>query len=104
VSSSLNPTCIPFTCFASRMLKNFSSIWFLCKHVDVFDYICDNLILNIDALSVATNMLNNFSFLCFVCNHIATWDMNCHMCYHFESIGVASMMKTIRPDLSRCTS
>jgi hypothetical protein len=78
VSSSSNPTRIPLTCFASNMLKIFSCIWFLCKHVDDFCAICDNhapMILNIDALCVATNMLYNFSFLCFVCNHIAilTW-------------------------------
>jgi hypothetical protein len=47
------------------MLKHFSSIWFLCKHVDNICVICDNhapMILNIHVLCVATNMLNNFSF------------------------------------------
>jgi hypothetical protein len=97
MSSNSNPTRTPFTCFASNMLKNFHSIWFLCKHVDEFCYTCDNhapMISNIDALCVATYMLNNFSFFCFVCNHIAILDMTCHMCYRFEFIGVASIMLT----------
>jgi hypothetical protein len=71
VSSNSNSTCIPFTCFASNMLKTFSWIWFHCKHVDDFCATCHNhapMILNIDALCVAIYMLNNFSFFCFVCN------------------------------------
>jgi hypothetical protein len=80
VSSNSNSTRLPFTCFASNMLKTFSSIWFICKHVDDFCATCDNhapMILNIEALCVATYMLNNFSFFCFVCNHIDILAMNC---------------------------
>jgi hypothetical protein len=93
VSSNSNFTRISFTCYASNMLRTCSSIWFLCKHVDEFCATCDNhapMILNIDALCVATYMLNDFSFFCFVCNHIAILAMTCHMCYHCEFIGVAS--------------
>jgi hypothetical protein len=93
VISNSNSTRLPFTCFASNMLKTFSSIWFLCKHVDDFCATCDNhahTILNIDALCVAKYMWNNFSFFCFLCNNIAILAMTCHMCYHFEFIGVAS--------------
>jgi hypothetical protein len=93
VSSNSNPTRILFTCFALNMLKTFCPIWFLCKHVDDFCATCDNhapMILNIDPLCVATYMLNNFSFFCFVCNHITILAMTCHICYHFEFIGVAS--------------
>jgi hypothetical protein len=75
------------------MLRTCSSIWFLCKHVNKFCATCDNyapMILNIDALCVATYMWNNFSFFCFVCNHIAILAMTFHMCYRFEFIGVAS--------------
>jgi hypothetical protein len=93
VSSNLNSTRLPFTCFASNMLKIFSSIWFLCKLVDDFCDTCDihaPMILNIDALCVATYMWNDFSFFCFVCNYIAILAMTCHMCYRFEFIGVAS--------------
>jgi hypothetical protein len=57
VSSNSNSARIPFTCYASNMLRTFSSIWFLCKHVDEFCATCDNhalMILNIDALCVAT--------------------------------------------------
>jgi hypothetical protein len=92
VSSNSNFTRLPFTCFASNMLNIFSSIWFLCKHVDDFGTTCDihaPMILNFDALCVATYMLNDFSFSCFVCNHIAILVMTCHMCYRFEFIGVA---------------
>jgi hypothetical protein len=93
VSSNSNSTRIPFTCFASNMLTTFSSIWFICKHVDDFCDTCDihaPMILNIDALCVATYMSNDFFFFCFVCNHIAILAMTCHMCYRFELIGVAS--------------
>jgi hypothetical protein len=48
------------------------------------------MILNIDALHVATYMWNDFSFFCFVCNHIALLAMTCRMCYRFAFIGVAS--------------
>jgi hypothetical protein len=99
VSSNSNPARIPFTWFASNMLKNFSSIWFLCKHVDEFCSNCDNhapMISNIDALCVATYILNDFSFFCFVCNHNVILDMTCHMCYRFEFIGVASNTLTNR--------
>jgi hypothetical protein len=98
VSSRSNLALIPFTCFASKNSKRLSFIWFVCKNVDDFCVICDNLapmILNIDALCVAQNKLNNFPFICFVCNHIAILDMTCHVCYHFDSIAIApNMMKT----------
>jgi hypothetical protein len=90
VSSRSNPTAI--TCFASKTLKNFSSIWFLCKHVGDLCAICDNLvhvILNIEALCVATNMLTNFSFLCFVCNNNVVLDMTCHAYSQLSYIDVA---------------
>jgi hypothetical protein len=93
VSSNSNSTRLPFTCFKSNMLKTFSSLWFLCKHVDDFCATCDNhahMILNIDALCVAIYTWNDFSFFSFVCNHIAILVMTCHMCYRFEFIGVAS--------------
>jgi hypothetical protein len=93
VSSNSNSNHLPFTCFASNMLTTFSSISFLCKHVDEFCDTCDihaPVILNIDALCVATYMWNDFSFLYFVCNHIAILAMTCHTCYRFEFIGVAS--------------
>jgi hypothetical protein len=93
VSSNSNSTRLPFTCFASHMLTTFSSIRFLCKHVDDFCDTCDiyaPMILNIDALCVATYMWNDFSFFYFVYNHIAILAMTCHMCYRFEFIGVAS--------------
>jgi hypothetical protein len=91
VSSISNFTRLPFPCFASNLLKNFSSIWFLYKHVDDSCATCDihaPMILNIDALCVATYMLDDFSFFCFVCNHIAMLAMTCHMYYRFEFIGV----------------
>jgi hypothetical protein len=87
VSSNSNSARIPFTCIASNMLTTFSSIWFLCKHVDDFCDTCDihaPMILNIDALYVATYMGNDFSYFCFLCNHIAILAMTCHMCYPFE--------------------
>jgi hypothetical protein len=59
VSSNSNYARIPFTCYASNMLRTCSSIWFLCKHVDEFCTTCDIhalMILNIDALCVATYM------------------------------------------------
>jgi hypothetical protein len=68
VSSNSNPTWLPFTCFPSNILNTFSSIWFLCKHVDNSCTTCDihaPMILNIDALCVATYMWNDFSFLLF---------------------------------------
>jgi hypothetical protein len=97
VSSNSNSTHIPFTCFASNMLKTCSSIWFVCKHVADSCATCDihaPMILNIDALCAAKYMLNDFSFFCFVCNHIAVLAMTCHMCYRFEFIGVASIKLT----------
>jgi hypothetical protein len=93
VSSNSNSARIPFTCYASNMLRTCSSIWFLCKHVDEFCATCDNhapMILNIDALCVATYMCNDFLFFCFVCNHIGILVMTCHICYRFEFIGVVS--------------
>jgi hypothetical protein len=67
VSSNSNSARIPFTCYASNMLRTCSSIWFLCKHVDDFCDIHAPMILNIDALCVATYMWNDFSsFLCCV--------------------------------------
>jgi hypothetical protein len=83
VSSNSNSARIPFTCYASIMLKKFSSIRFLCKHVDDFCDTCDihaPMILNIDALCVATYTWNDFSSFYFVCNHIAILIMTCHMC------------------------
>jgi hypothetical protein len=93
VSSISKSARIPFTCYASNVLRTCSFVWFLCKHVDEFCATCDNhapMILNIDTLCVATYMLNGFSFFCFVCNHIAILAMTCHMCSRFEFIGVAS--------------
>jgi hypothetical protein len=57
VSSNLKSTRIPFTWYASNMLRTCSSIWFLCKHVDEFCATCDNhapMISHIYALCVAT--------------------------------------------------
>jgi hypothetical protein len=72
VSSNSNSAHIPFTCYASNMLRTCSSIWFLCMHVDDFCDTCDihaPMILNIDALYVATYMWNDFSSFCFCrCN------------------------------------
>jgi hypothetical protein len=93
MSSNSNSARIPFTCYASNMLRTCSSMWFLCKHVDEFCATCDNhapMILNMDASCVATYMWKDFSFFCFVCNHIAILVKTCHMCYRFEFIGVAS--------------
>jgi hypothetical protein len=103
-SSNSNSTCLPFTCFASNMLKNLSSLWFLCKHVDNFCATCDNhahMILNIDALCVATYMWNDFYLFYFVCNHIAILVMTCHMCYRFEFIGVCDAPKSAPCELQQ---
>ena len=65
VSSRLNPALIPFAHFASFKLKKCSFLWFACKHVNGITTPCDNLVsmlLDIDALCVATIFLNIFSF------------------------------------------
>ena len=64
VSSRSNPALIPFPCFASNMLNNFSFLWFVCKHgsnecfLDLDDSKC---------FCVASNMMKTCSFQCFVC-------------------------------------
>lgn len=97
VSSRLNPALIPFACFASFMLANCSFIWLACKHVNGILSPCDNhvsLLLDIDALCVATKMLNNFSFQCFVCNHNAILSMYCHESSQVSRIIVATNIRT----------
>lgn len=95
VSSRSNPALIPFACFASKMLNNFSFPWFVCKHVDCILSPYDNhvpMILDNDALCVAQDMLNNCYFGRFVCNHIDILGMFCHECYKISPICVASNM------------
>ena len=100
VSSRSNPALIPFACFASFMLANCSFLWFDCKHVDGIIAPCDihvSLLLDIDALCVATKMLNNFSFRCFVCNHNAIKSMYCHESIQVSRRVVATNIRTTCP-------
>ena len=95
LSRGSNPALIPFPCFASNKLTNFSCIWFVCKHVcDVgFSYGKTNFpIFHMNDLCVATNMMNNCSFQWLVCNHNDILSMSCHRFFRWFALGVATKM------------
>src|SRR4051812_33312536 len=79
------------------MLANCSFLWFDCKHVGGIISPCDihvSLLLDIDALCVATKMLNIFSFRCFWCNHNSIKSMYCHESFQESHLVVATNIRT----------